>query len=89
MSIVSLAEFGSFAEHFTPAKLRGVYKKAVIQALKVTTACTQAMLWCGCVYVRMYWLMCVQHMQGRQKLFITGQAKFNPEHYLIKCVGGW
>ena len=37
MSIVSLAEFGSFAEHFTPAKLRGVYKKAVMQGLKVCT----------------------------------------------------
>ena len=36
MSIVSLAEFGSFAEHFTPAKLRGVYKKAVMQTLKVS-----------------------------------------------------
>ena len=37
MSIVSLAEFGSFTEHFTPVKLRGVYKKAVMQGLKVCT----------------------------------------------------
>ena len=26
--------------------------------------------------------------QGRQKLFITGQAKLNPDDYSIKCVGG-
>ena len=26
--------------------------------------------------------------QGRRKLFITGQAKLNPEDYSIKCVGG-
>ena len=26
-------------------------------------------------------------IQGQRKLFITGQAKFNPEHYSIKCVG--
>ena len=26
--------------------------------------------------------------QGRSKVFTTGQARFNPEHYVIKCVGG-
>ena len=24
--------------------------------------------------------------QGRSKVFKTGQARFNPEHYVIKCV---
>ena len=27
-------------------------------------------------------------VQGWRKLFITGPAKFNPEHYSIKCMGG-
>ena len=27
-------------------------------------------------------------VQGRSKVFTTGQARFNPEHYVIKCVGG-
>ena len=26
--------------------------------------------------------------QGRSKVFITGQARVNPEHYVIKCVCG-
>ena len=26
--------------------------------------------------------------QGQRMLFITAQAKLNPEDYLIKCVGG-
>ena len=26
--------------------------------------------------------------QGHRKVFTTGQAKINPEHYVIKCVGG-
>ena len=26
--------------------------------------------------------------QGRSKVFTTGQARFNPEQYVIKCVGG-
>ena len=26
--------------------------------------------------------------QGHRKLFTTGQAKLNSEHYVIKCVGG-
>ena len=26
-------------------------------------------------------------LQGRSKVFTTGQARFNPEHYVIKCVG--
>ena len=26
--------------------------------------------------------------QGRSKVFTTGQGKFNPEDYVIKCVGG-
>ncbi|XP_065883900.1 DNA (cytosine-5)-methyltransferase 3C-like isoform X3 [Dysidea avara] len=34
MSIVSLAEFGCFSKYFIPTKLRGVYKKAVMQTLK-------------------------------------------------------
>ena len=25
--------------------------------------------------------------QGRSKVFTTGQARFNPEQYVIKCVG--
>ena len=25
--------------------------------------------------------------QGRSKVFTTGQAIVNPEHYIIKCVG--
>ena len=25
--------------------------------------------------------------QGRSKVFTTGQAKVNPEHYVIRCVG--
>ena len=28
------------------------------------------------------------YVQGRRKLFITGQAKFNPKHYSFKCMGG-
>ena len=28
-------------------------------------------------------------IQGQQKLFITGQAKLDPQDYTIKCVGGW
>ena len=24
---------------------------------------------------------------GHSKVFATGQARFNPEHYAIKCVG--
>ena len=31
--------------------------------------------------------ICV-YVQGRSKVFTTGQARFNPEHYVIKCVGG-
>ena len=27
--------------------------------------------------------------QGRSKVFTTGQARINPEHYVIKCMGGW
>ena len=30
----------------------------------------------------------VLHIQGRSKVFTTGQARFNPEHYVIKHVGG-
>ena len=26
--------------------------------------------------------------QGQRKVFITGQAKLNPEYHLIECVGG-
>ena len=26
--------------------------------------------------------------QGRSKVFTTGQARVDPEHYVIKCVGG-
>ena len=29
-----------------------------------------------------------QKKQGRSKVFTTGQARFKPEHYAIKCVGG-
>ena len=28
------------------------------------------------------------YYQGRSKVFTTGQARFNPEHYVIKRVGG-
>ena len=28
-------------------------------------------------------------LQGQRKLLITGQAKLNPQHYSIKCVGVW
>ena len=31
---------------------------------------------------------CSNPAQGWRKLFITGQAKLDPEHYSIKCVGG-
>ena len=27
-------------------------------------------------------------IQGRGKVFTTGGAKFDPKHYVIKCVGG-
>ena len=27
--------------------------------------------------------------QDQKKAFITGQAKLNPEHFLIIYVGGW
>ena len=32
----------------------------------------------------------MKHMfeQGRSKVFTTGQARVNSEHYVIKCVGG-
>ena len=26
--------------------------------------------------------------QGHSKVFTTGQARFNPERYVIKCMGG-
>ena len=26
--------------------------------------------------------------QGHSKVFTTGQARFNPEHYVTKCMGG-
>ena len=32
--------------------------------------------------------MKTEHVQGRSKVFITGQARINPEDYVIKCVGG-
>ena len=41
-----------------------------------------------------YIIIAVVHMpmmksyQGQRKLFITGQAKLNPEQYSIKCIGG-
>ena len=28
------------------------------------------------------------NIHHRSKLFTTGQARVNPEHYVIKCVGG-
>ena len=28
-------------------------------------------------------------VQGHSKVFTTGQARVNPENYVIKCVGGW
>ena len=36
-------------------------------------------------YIHTY--ICIYAHQDQQKLFITGQAKLNPEHYSIKCVG--
>ena len=30
----------------------------------------------------------MQRDQGRSKVFTTGQARFNPERDVIKCVGG-
>ena len=27
--------------------------------------------------------------QGHSKVFTTGQARIYPEHYVIKCMGGW
>ena len=27
-------------------------------------------------------------IHGRRKVFTTGQARVNPEYYVIKCVGG-
>ena len=27
-------------------------------------------------------------IQGQRNVFITGQAKFDPEDYAIKCMGG-
>ena len=41
-------------------------------------------------YVRVCWCMCCiidgYNRQGRSKVFTTGQARINPEHYVIKCV---
>ena len=28
------------------------------------------------------------YIHHHSKVFITGQARVNPEHYVIKCVGG-
>ena len=37
-------------------------------------------------YVYMY--IAVNDIQGNSKVFTTGQARVNPEDYVIKCVGG-
>ena len=33
-------------------------------------------------------LLELRQLQGQRKLFITGQAKLDPEHYSLKCKGG-
>ena len=40
---------------------------------------------CSYLYILLHYV--VGKQQGRRKLFITGQAKLNPEDYSIKCIG--
>ena len=34
-------------------------------------------------------VLCSSYHQGRSKVFTTGWARVNSDHYVIKCVGGW
>ena len=53
-----------------------------IQVSKIQTSTTYHIY--ICIYIYIYIYVCIQ---GHSKVFTIGQARVNPEHYVIKCVG--